>query len=378
MCFLTIQRYLLVALLFTLSAVFCKAQDYVKQKKASYFTMSVPGALGTFPMSLNDSMAVTGYYLVSPTVAYGFLEDAAGIITTFKVGGSIWTEPVSINASGDITGFYETVPGVPHGFVRYANGRIITFNPPGNTFPGGVQAEPVSINAFGVVAGNYPFPNIASGGFARSRTGVFTTFSYAIGSSYPTVVTGLNASGTVVGFSSSLNYTLDAVSFLVNPDGFTTFFSVPLSETHNYETTIAESINGDGYVAGWYGVCADFCETKSGGGFVRSPHGVFTLFNAPGPIVALPESADFDGTSFPLPRRLSINQDRVITGSYTDANRAQHGFVRDADGVITSFDPPRGMQTTATSINDSGVIAGSFYFDWNAQTSIGFLRIPTP
>ena len=53
--------------------------------------MSVPGALGTFPMALNDSMAVTGYHLVSPTVAYGFLEDAAGIITTFKVGGSIWT-----------------------------------------------------------------------------------------------------------------------------------------------------------------------------------------------------------------------------------------------------------------------------------------------
>ncbi len=55
MCFLTIQRYLLVAPLCRLSAVLCKAQDYVKQiMGASYFTMDVPGALGTFPMSLND------------------------------------------------------------------------------------------------------------------------------------------------------------------------------------------------------------------------------------------------------------------------------------------------------------------------------------
>jgi hypothetical protein len=46
------------------------------KKKASCFTTSVPGALGTFPMALNDSMAVIGYYLVSPTIAYGFVENA--------------------------------------------------------------------------------------------------------------------------------------------------------------------------------------------------------------------------------------------------------------------------------------------------------------
>jgi hypothetical protein len=47
-------------------------------------------------------------------------------------------------------------------------------------------------------------------------------------------------------------------------------------------------------------------------------------------------------------------------------------------GTITSFDPPRGKQTTATCINDSGVIAGSYYYDWNNQIAEGFLRVPQP
>jgi hypothetical protein len=82
--------------------------------------------------------------------------------------------------------------------------------------------------------------------------------------------------------------------------------------------------------------------------------------------------------SLSAPHRLSINQAGSITGSYLDADGAQHGFVRNPYGTITSFDPPRGGNTSATSINDSGVIAGSYYYDWNAQIAEGFLRIPQP
>ena len=59
-----------------------------------------------------------------------------------------------------------------------------------------------------------------------------------------------------------------------------------------------------------------------------------------------------------------------------DVEGAQHGFVRNPYGTITSFDPPRGRQTTATSINDSGVITGSYFYDWNNQIAEGFLRVP--
>jgi hypothetical protein len=78
------------------------------------------------------------------------------------------------------------------------------------------------------------------------------------------------------------------------------------------------------------------------------------------------------------PHRLSINQEGAVAGSYTDALGAQHAFVRNPYGTITTFDPPRGNQTTATGMNDAGVIAGYYYYDWNAQTAVGFLRLPKP
>ena len=73
-----------------------------------------------------------------------------------------------------------------------------------------------------------------------------------------------------------------------------------------------------------------------------------------------------------------MNQEGTIAGSYKDPEGAQHGFVRNPYGTITSFDPPRGTLTTATSINDSGVIAGSYFYDWNTRIAQGFLRIPRP
>ena len=375
MCFLK-SRYCLFVTLCLLCLLSCAAQEPVVNGEASYLSFQVPGALGTYPMSINDSMAVTGYYYVSSTVTRGFLRDADGAITTFDVSGGVWTEPESINAAGDITGFYEAVAGVPQGFLRYADGRIITFDPPCN----GVchVAVPVGINAFEEIAGNYPFLAAgASAGFRRSRAGDFTTIRYSQGAEYPTTVSGLNSSGTIVGSFSDFDYAVNTTSFLLHPDGFSIQFSVPLDEGYDYETTIAEGINADGVIAGWYGVCFDSCAKKSSGGFVRSPAGEFTVFNPPGTLVTQPELGPvFSGESLSAPHRLSINQAGDITGSYTDAKGAQHGFVRNPYGTITSFDPPKGRQTTATSINDDGVIAGSYYYDWNARIAEGFLRVP--
>ena len=41
----------------------------------------------------------------------------------------------------------------------------------------------------------------------------------------------------------------------------------------------------------------------------------------------------------------------TITGSYTDASGVSHGFLRDRDGAITSFDPPGSNGTFATGIS---------------------------
>ena len=54
----------------------------------------------------------------------------------------------------------------------------------------------------------------------------------------------------------------------------------------------------------------------------------------------------------------------TITGSYRDANRFYHGFVRAADGTITEFDAPCAVSqtppgVTPISISRSGTIAGA-------------------
>jgi hypothetical protein len=376
MC-LSMSRHAIIGALCVLSSLFYAAQERALSSEVSYVSFEVPGALGTYPMSINDTMSVTGYYFVSATVTRGFLRDPDGVITTFDVLGGVWTEPEAINSAGNITGFYEgVVSGVPHGFVRYVDGHITTFDVP-NPGLAGPQAQPISINDFDDIAGNYAFPLASSTAFTRSRAGVFNTFGSGYGADYQTVITGLNANGSVVGFYTGGG---NEGSFLVHPDGFTAHFSVPVEGESNRtfnSSTIAESINGDGVIAGWYINCMDFCVTTSTGGFVRSPQGQFTLFDPPGTLLTLPRQGfSVDGESLSAPHRISLNLEGSSAGSYTDSQGAQHGFVRTPSGTITSFDPPKGRQTTATSMNDGGVVAGFYYYDWNAQIPVGFLRLP--
>jgi hypothetical protein len=379
MCSFKIRHYLVVTLCI-LSPLFCAAQRAAGSSEGSYLSFEVPGALGTYPMSINNSMTVAGYYRTGSWTAAGFFRVAGGAITTFSVRGSAWTEPESINAAGDITGLYEVGNGVtngdPHGFIRYADGRIVTFDasPAG---PAGPQALPVSINNFGEVAGIYTYPNGYSAGFTRSRAGGFATLDYSTGA---TVLTGLNSSGALVGYCSGCDPNNIANSFLLHPDGYMVRFSVPVEGPSASEITLAESINDDGVIAGWYETCSSDCPTNTIGGFVRSPQGDITLFSPPGILLNPSPFGPFDQhgqyARVWSPKLLSINSEGAITGSYLDTKETEHGFVRNPYGTITSFDPPRGMQTAATSMNDSGVIAGFYY--WSDLNAVGFLRIPAP
>jgi hypothetical protein len=101
-----IPRFMVFALCM-LGPLTCVAHGDDINGEATYISFSVPGGLGTYPMSINNSMVVTGYYYASPTMTRGFLRDADGAITTFDVLGGVWTEPEGINAAGDVTGFYE-------------------------------------------------------------------------------------------------------------------------------------------------------------------------------------------------------------------------------------------------------------------------------
>jgi len=117
-------------------------------------------------------------------------------------------------------------------------------------------------------------------------------------------------------------------------------------------------------IAGFY------CDAKNVyHGFVRAADGTITTFDAPGA-----------GTGINLGTLAwSINTAGVITGFYRTADAVSHGFVRAADGAVVSFDATgagtaAGQGTNPVSINAAGAITGS-YIDASGVTH-GFLRTP--
>jgi hypothetical protein len=107
-------------------------------------------------------------------------------------------------------------------------------------------------------------------------------------------------------------------------------------------------------------------------GYLRSPTGEITTFDAPGEGQGLGCSADCS---------MGLNDFGAITGYYLDANNVYHGYLRSPEGTFKTFEV-HGADTTAgdfngtfpVSINDWGVITG-YYVDKNNVVH-GFLRFP--
>ena len=124
----------------------------------------------------------------------------------------------------------------------------------------------------------------------------------------------------------------------------------------------AQAINGEGVIAGTY-----VDENFAFHGFVRAQDGSITAFDAPGGIIT-----QTGGGSLVAPA--AINASGAVTGSYFDENFLSHGFVRAADGTLTTFDVRGAVSTNAKAINPLGVVTG-YYYDAN-NVPHGFVRMP--
>ena len=94
-------------------------------------------------------------------------------------------------------------------------------------------------------------------------------------------------------------------------------------------------------------------------GFVRDANGAITTFDVPGA-----GTGAFQGTLVFGPSG-AISAAGTILGNYIDASYAVHGFVRAPNGAITSFDAPGagtgpGQGTFPASFNPAGAIVGSY------------------
>jgi len=142
-------------------------------------------------------------------------------------------------------------------------------------------------------------------------------------------------------------------------------FDAPNASTAPYAGTEAAAINI------WGAITGDVQDSDGGvHGFVRSPNGGYVEFDAPG---ANPSPGAnclyFAGGTCPQ----AINDLGVIAGFEGDASGVFHGFVRGADGKITTFDAPGAVVATLPmSINLWGTITG--YSIDGGGTGHGFVR----
>jgi hypothetical protein len=281
---------------------------------------------GTVGLGITPEGAIAGAYVDANNVVHGFIRAPSGAFTTFDAPGAgtgpgapvcIETEscpgtiPWGINPAGEIAGQYIDEHNVAHGFVRFTNGTITTFDvPAAGTGPGqGSYGE--GISPAGEILCTYSDASSVWHGCIRFRDGAIIVFDApgaGIGPGQGTLVatfSGINPAGEITGYYFDGS---DVVhGYVRTPDGAITTFDAP--DTGALEGTYAVSINPKGQVTGAY---ADASGVDHG--YLRAPDGTITTFGAPGA-----GTGSSEGT---LPA--NINPGGEIAGNYVDSSGVSH------------------------------------------------------
>ena len=274
------------------------------------------------------------------------------------------TQPTNINDLGDIAGVYYDTNNNQHGFLRKADGQIMTFDapnvgypaqPPLGGFPGTI---PTGINNKRDIVGYYTDADGGYHGFVRSAHGRFAIIDDPSSTSSPpaTQPYALNDWGVIVGiwFDSSFNYH----GFVRQVDGSFTAVDAPDSVV-----TGLYHINDLGEVGGETLDAA----TSHFRGLLLHPNGKLVKFEAPNGL------ATFGGLN------QALNLKGGFTGTYLDANRGAHGYVRYSNGEFAEFTVPSAGTsgfngTWSCSLNLLGTVVGYSYDGPGGATVDGYVR----
>jgi hypothetical protein len=360
-------------------SVCARAQD------AKIISFDAPGAdttpgdyNGTYASGINVVGFITGSYQGVDTVYHGFLRSPAGNFTTFEAPGADTTAgsyngttPTSINDLGVITGSFYDAAGLAHGFLRTPGGKFTTFDVPG---AGANGTFPIGLNLEGAVAGYALDSNYLFHAFLRTSDGSIYAFvgpgSCHTGTStgcYGTAATAINFLRISVGGFMDDSGNFVGHGLIRSPDGTLTTFEAPGGGTGAYQGTgcpgCALGLNQWGMIAGPY-----IDSNNVSHGFLRSPKGEFTTFDAPGA-----GTGSNQGTGCPSDCPTSLNDLGAIMGTYIDSNFVYHGYLRSVDGKIVTVDPSGSVFTWSAGMNDLGAITG--YYGDSSGVYHGFLRI---
>jgi hypothetical protein len=331
---------------------------------------------GTAATGINFFGAITGDVTDNNFGTHGFVRTPDGQYTEFDAPGANpvvgCTCPTAINDRGVVTGYYIDTDGMSHGFLRSPEGKFTTFDVPG---VGGFGSSPIAINLEGAVVGYYTDAIPEFHAFLRSPNGTFTTWSGpgacdngVSNGCYGSSASNINIFGIAVGgFEDNSGNFVDH-GLIRRPDGTFTTFDVPGAGTGTYQGTgcpgCARGLNQWGAIAGIY---SDSNSVNHG--FLRSPDGKFTTFDAPGA-----GTGTYEGTGCFSDCPVSLNDWGAIAGIYIDANFVYHGYLRSPEGKIVTVDPVGSTYTFPDGLNDLGSITG-YYLDAN-NVYHSFLTIP--
>jgi hypothetical protein len=362
--------------------------------QAKFVTFDAPGAVyGTYVNTINDRGEAAGLYLDGNGVYHGFVRTPQGVFTTFDAPDASTTGygtfGNALNNEGVLAGDYTNSNFNYGGFIRTPNGKFETYRSPKACTTGDPEGCEgtgfAAINDLGVIAGGYVDKNFVQHAFLRTPDGTVIAYDAPGAGNTPGNPANISPLGdylyqgtSIAGYSPGLNVWGAVTSgyldeknvyhgYLRSPTGVFTDFDAPGAGKGSAQGTIPLSLNDLGEIAGFY-----LDSNNVYHGFLGSPGRGFTDLNAPG--------ADTT-TAFYGTQPASLNDFGAVTGDYLDATGVWHGFLRSANGTYTKFDAP-GADLTAGDLNGTfpsqinllGVIAGS-YTDVNFVAH-GFLLTP--
>jgi hypothetical protein len=334
---------------------------------------------GTIPTSINIEGVIAGYYVDATNVYHAFVRSPTGKFASFEAPNADTTAQSfngtlasAINDLGEVTGFYFDAAGLQHGFVRSATGKFTSFDVPGAAG----FSNPVAINLEGEVVGYYLDSKSQFHGFLRKPNGSFVRIdgpggceSGTSAGCFGAAATNVNLFGTVAASYADNSGNFVNIGLIRSPEGRLTKYEAPDAGTGPQQGTgcpgCATGLNASGAIAGTYTDSNNVIH-----GFLRSPKGEFTKFDAPNA-----GTASSQGTGCPSDCAVALNDFGEITGNYIDATFTFHGFFRSPDGNIQTIDPPSTVATFPESINELGMVVG-YFLDTN-NVYHGFLRIPS-
>jgi PEP-CTERM motif len=318
---------------------------------------SMPSPAFSFAAASRAKLAVAAL-AVAAVLAWGSRPAQAGYVFQDIVnpGDATFNQELGINNSGEIAGYFGS------GAAGHPNKGYTTVPPytsfTNENFPNSVQTQVTGINDTGTTVGFWSDTNLGSGdnnfGFTDVG-GTFTNVNNPATGSGPAInqLLGVNNSDTAVGFYVDAAGATHGYTYNIGSKTF----SADINDPNAVGNTTAAAINNAGVIAGFY--------TDAQGvfhGFIDNG-GTFTTLDALG------------ATDTSL---LGINNLGQAVGFDILPDMTMHGIVCSVSLLTCSqVDDPFGIGTTTINgVNDKGQLVG-FYVN-GADNTIGFVASPVP